>query len=101
MHEDPEGVDVEEEEVCHGVGKRNVKKLVEETTGMTTLWCDRDACFCDRVNLDRARPLSHVTTRDSGVCPVYILRRLQWISSTLNEIQLHRGKNQLRPLRGV
>ena len=59
---------------------------------MTALWCDRDACFCDRVNLDRARPLSHVNTRDSGVCNVYILRRLQWISSTVNEIQLHRGK---------
>ena len=28
MHEDPEGVDVEEEEVCHGVCKRNVEKLV-------------------------------------------------------------------------
>ena len=68
---------------------------------MTALWCDGDACFYDRANIDRSQPLSHVNIRVSGVCPVYTPRRLQWISSTVNEIQLHRGQNRTRPLRGL
>ena len=28
MHEDPEGVGVEEEEVCHGDGEKNVDEMM-------------------------------------------------------------------------
>ena len=73
MHEDPEGGDVDEEEVCHGVGEGNVEELVEETTGTTALWCDGDACFSNRANIDRFGPCSHVNIRVSGGCPVCIL----------------------------
>ena len=30
---------------------------------MTALWCDEDACFYDRANLDRSRQLSNVNSR--------------------------------------
>ena len=61
MHEDPEGGDVEEEEVGHGLGERNV----DEPAGGN----NKDDCNCGVMEM-HVLIAQTLTARASGVCPV-------------------------------
>ena len=61
MHDDPEEGDVEEEEeVRQGVSERDVGKKQQESLHCGVMEMRH---FCDRENLDRSQPLSHVNIR--------------------------------------